>query len=266
MRIVVYISQPVTAKGIITEKSGQRKLSSENIMLIESAVRLKKESGGSVIVVSAGSLNCRFFLREALARGCDRAVLIEDQGMEKHERSLTSLLVASGIRCLGFDVILTGYRTLDNMSSYIGSQIAEWLNILQFSFVKRVMATKDGVIAVRSLNGVEQTVRMLSPCLITLLNTQGNTGALTVVNVLRAFDTEIEILGYEEQISRLEFCRTRPLVKRSRSAVIRKSKNCERYDLLPQEDFVSNVFETPASVEDAVEAILDRLAALGVIF
>src|ERR1700749_309766 len=73
---------------------------------LEEALRLKEKHGGEVVVCSAGPARVAQVLREALARGADRAIHVEDQSLASSDAFVVSHALASAMRDEGFDIIL----------------------------------------------------------------------------------------------------------------------------------------------------------------
>ena len=81
---------------------------------IESALRIKEENPGtSVTVVCMGPPQADVALREALAMGCDDAVLLSGREFGGSDTYATATIIAAGLKKLGFDLIITGRQAID---------------------------------------------------------------------------------------------------------------------------------------------------------
>ena len=75
-------------------------------------------------------------LREALAMGCDDALLISDRAFGGADTWATSSTIAAALKKLDYDVIITGRQAIDGDTAQVGPQIAEHLGIPQVSYVR----------------------------------------------------------------------------------------------------------------------------------
>lgn len=95
---------------------------------LEAAVRVKEAHGGTVTVITMGPDMAKEALRECLAAGADRAVLLSDRAFANADTLATSYVIASAAKQLGdFDLIFCGKESLDGATGQMGSQLAERL-------------------------------------------------------------------------------------------------------------------------------------------
>jgi electron transfer flavoprotein beta subunit len=118
---------------------------------LEAALEIKDTNGAEVVILSMAPPASQPVLREALAMGADRAVLLSDKVFAGSDTLATSRILAAGIRRLGsFDLIFCGNFTLDGSTAQVPSQIAELLRIpnimhvsrMEFGEGKRLMVTQ----------------------------------------------------------------------------------------------------------------------------
>jgi electron transfer flavoprotein beta subunit len=97
---------------------------------LEAALEIKDSFGAEVVLLSMAPPDSGPVLREALAMGADRAVLLSDKAFAGSDTLATALILAAGIRHIGpFDLICCGNYTLDGSTAQVPSQIAEFLGI-----------------------------------------------------------------------------------------------------------------------------------------
>ena len=96
---------------------------------IEAALQLKEKCPGSTVtVVSMGPAQADVALREALAMGCDEAILVSDRAFGGADTWATSSTIAAALKKIGdYDVIITGRQAIDGDTAQVGPQIAEHL-------------------------------------------------------------------------------------------------------------------------------------------
>ena len=80
---------------------------------LEEALRQKEKHSGEVVVITAGPARAQQVLREALAKGADRAIHLEDAGFVGLDAFNTSRAIAAAIREEKFDLIFTGLQSDD---------------------------------------------------------------------------------------------------------------------------------------------------------
>ena len=90
---------------------------------IEAALQLREQLGGTVTVVSMGPPQADVALREALAMGCDEAVLVSAREFGGSDTYATSGILAAALKKIGYDLIITGRQAIDGDTAQVGPQI-----------------------------------------------------------------------------------------------------------------------------------------------
>lgn len=133
---------------------------------VEEAVRLKEKGIASeIVVVSVGPAKAEEQLRQALALGADRAILVSS------EENLTSLNVAKILNAVVAeekpDLVLLGKQAIDSDNNQTGQMLAQLAGIAQGTFAS-VVEVKDGKAQVtREVDGGLQTVSLNLPAVVT---------------------------------------------------------------------------------------------------
>lgn len=137
---------------------------------IEAALQLKEKVGGTVTVVSMGPPQADVALREALAMGCDDAILVSDRAFGGADTWATSSTIAATLKKIDYDVIITGRQAIDGDTAQVGPQIAEHLRIPQVSYVEEIMGVEEGKLIVkRQFEDRYHIIEVKTPCLLTAL-------------------------------------------------------------------------------------------------
>jgi len=103
---------------------------------LEAALEIKEASGAEVVLLSMAPPDTRSVIREALAMGADRAILLSDKVFAGSDTLATAFILATAIRRLdSFDLIFCGNYTLDGSTAQVPSQIAEFLGIANIMHV-----------------------------------------------------------------------------------------------------------------------------------
>lgn len=178
LNIIVCIKQvPATTEIMIDPKT--RTLIREGVeatvnpfdmYAIEESVRLKERYGGEVTAVSMGPPQAEASLREALAMGCDKAVLLTDKAFAGADTLATAYTLACGMRKIGtYDIVVCGSKTTDGDTGQVGPGLAEELGISHVSYVRKITAVGEALINVeRTLDDYYERVEAPLPCLITV--------------------------------------------------------------------------------------------------
>src|SRR5207245_373141 len=105
---------------------------------LEEALRLQEKHGGEVVVCSAGPARVSQVIREALARGADRAIHVEDNGLASADAFVTSDALANAMMEDKFDIILTGLQSDDQGFAQVGVILAERLGLPHATIIMEV--------------------------------------------------------------------------------------------------------------------------------
>jgi electron transfer flavoprotein alpha/beta subunit len=202
MNIVVTVKQvPDTHEVKINPKTGTliregvpSIINPEDKNAMEEALRIKESRKGVVVTaLSMGPPQAETALRETLAMGADRAVLVSDRAFAGADTLATSYMLSIAIKKIKkYDLILCGRQAIDGDTGQVGPQLAEALNLPQATFAEEINIQGDMVTAKSNFDSVIRIIEMKMPVLITV-STRINKPRLKTMNgVLRAFrDKEI---------------------------------------------------------------------------
>ena len=167
---------------------------------IEAALQLKEKVGGTVTVISMGPPQADAALREALAMGCDEAILVTDRAFGGADTWATSSTIAAALKKVDYDVIITGRQALDGDTAQVGPQIAEHLGIPQVSYAEEIMeASDDKLVVKRQFEDRYHVIEVKTPCLITALAELATPRYMTVHGIFDAYrEKEVKVWTLEE--------------------------------------------------------------------
>lgn len=134
-------------------------------------------------------------LKEVVAMGVDEAILLSDKAFAGSDTLATSLSLATAIRKIGnFDIILCGKQAIDGDTAQVGPGIAEWLDIPQAVFVRKIDEIRDKSIIVEILReeGYEK-IELPLPCLISVVKEINEPRLPSLRGKLRAKKYEIPV-------------------------------------------------------------------------
>jgi electron transfer flavoprotein beta subunit len=154
---------------------------------LEEALQLKDKNGGEVIALSAGPDRVGSTLREALAKGADRAVHILADDLTQRDTLTLAHLLADAIRAESPDLILTGLQSDDLGLGQTGVVLAELLGIPHATIIMRVETTPTGLRVKRELeDGWFQHVDMPLPALLTMQSGGNKLRYATLMGIKKA--------------------------------------------------------------------------------
>jgi electron transfer flavoprotein beta subunit len=177
MKIVVCIKQvPDTTEVKINPQTGT--LIREGVPSImnpddkgglEFALQLKDKYGAHVTVITMGLPQAEAILREALAMGVDRAILLTDRKLGGADTLATSSALAGALRTMDFDLVITGRQAIDGDTAQVGPQVAQKLGLNQVTYAEEILKIEDGKATIRRhIDGGVETVVAPLPVVITV--------------------------------------------------------------------------------------------------
>jgi electron transfer flavoprotein beta subunit len=154
---------------------------------LEEALQLKEKNGGEVIALCAGPDRVTSTLREALAKGADRAIHIVADDLAQRDTLSIAQLLADAIRPESPDLILTGLQSDDLGLGQTGVVLAELLGMPHATIIMQVEAVPTGLRVKRELeDGWFQNVEMPLPALLTIQSGGNKLRYATLMGIKKA--------------------------------------------------------------------------------
>ena len=203
MKIVVCIKQvPDTKGGVKFNPDGTLDRAAMMTIMnpddkagLEAALRLKDECGAEVTVITMGLPKAEDVLREAIAMGADKGILVTDRVLGGADTWATSQTLAGAIRNLDYDLIITGRQAIDGDTAQVGPQISEHLNIPVISYAQNIKVEGDYVIVERQYDDRYHVLKAKMPCLVTALAELNVPRYMTPGGIFDACAAEITVWG-----------------------------------------------------------------------
>ncbi|NWF92240.1 MAG: electron transfer flavoprotein subunit beta/FixA family protein [Syntrophaceae bacterium] len=169
---------------------------------LEEALRIRERYGGEVMILSMAPLFSLSILREALAMGADRAVLLSDKAFAGSDTLATSHILSEAVKRIGpFDLILCGNQTIDGWTGHVGPQLSEFLGIEGISFVKMIEGfhfEEDGTakaIVRKKTEGGYVRIEARLPLLLSVVKEINTPRYVTFSGILEAERKEIQVMS-----------------------------------------------------------------------
>ena len=206
MKIVVCIKQvPDTKGGVKFNPDGTLDrgamlaiMNPDDKAGLEAALRIKDDMGKDnveVTVLTMGLPKAEEVLREALAMGADKGILVTDRVLGGADTWATSTTIAGALRNIDYDLIITGRQAIDGDTAQVGPQISEHLNLPVISYAKNIKVEGDSVIVERQFDDRYHVLKAKMPCLITALSELNEPRYMTPGGNFDAYEKEITVWG-----------------------------------------------------------------------
>jgi electron transfer flavoprotein beta subunit len=201
MKIAVCIKQVPTRewqprladdKKYIREQDASWELNEPDAYALEEALRLREVQSGEVVVCAAGPARVAQVIREALARGADRAIHVEDDALASADGAAIADTLSAAMREETFDLILTGLQSDDQGHAQTGVVLAARLGLPHATIIMDVKIGVSGIRVKRELEGGWfQWVEMPAPAVLTIQSGINQLRYATLKGIMAAKKKEI---------------------------------------------------------------------------
>lgn len=201
MKIAVCIKQVPTRewqprlnddKTWIRDQDVSYEMNEPDAYALEESLRLREKHGGEVVVCSAGPTRVQQVIREALARGADRALHVEDDALGAADAFTAAAALAPAMAEQKFDLILTGLQSDDQGHAQFGPVLAEKLGIPHSTIIMEVQVDAGSLKVKRELEGGWfQYMSMPLPALLTIQSGINQLRYATLKGIMAAKKKEI---------------------------------------------------------------------------
>src|SRR4051812_13580684 len=158
-----------------------------DVFALEEALRQKEKHGGEVVVITAGPARAQQVLREALAKGADRAIHLEDPAFVGLDALNTAKAIAASIKGEQFDVIFTGLQSDDYGFAQTGVILAELLGWPHATIIMQIETSDAGIRVKRELEaGFFQFVQMPLPAVLMIQSGINKLRYATLIGIKQA--------------------------------------------------------------------------------
>jgi len=208
MKIIVSIKQvPARDSQLRIQPSGQWieegdlsfEINEPDAYALEEALQLKEKHGGEVVALCAGPARASQAIREALAKGADRAIHIEEENLNAFDTLSLAKLLAQAIGPERPDLILTGLQSDDLGYGQTGVVLAELLGLPHATIVMAAETTGSGIRVKRELeNGWFQNMEMPLPAVLTIQSGINKLRYATLMGIKKAKTKEVKRLTATE--------------------------------------------------------------------
>ena len=171
----------------------------DDLNALEAALKLKDATGCEVVVVTMGPPPAEGMLRELLARGADKAVLVSGREFGGSDTFATSQILAAAVNKIGVgpeDVVFCGRQAIDGDTAQVGPQIAEKLHLPQVTYVADIQKDGNTLTVKRMLEDGYMMVKVQTPCLLTCIKELNDPRYMSVNGIFTCYDKPMEVFDY----------------------------------------------------------------------
>ncbi len=208
MKIVICLKQVPSRDALLKANSKSTwideaglsyEVNEPDIYALEAALQLKEKHGGEVVVCSLGPARAGQAIKEALAKGADRALHLEDPAFDTLDMPGIARALAAAINKENPDLVLTGLQSDDNGDAQTGVILAELLGLSHSTIIMEIQV-EDGRIKVkRELEGGWfEWIEMPMPALLTIQSGINKPRYATLKGIMAAKNKPIQVLNLQD--------------------------------------------------------------------
>ncbi|MCI5704994.1 MAG: acryloyl-CoA reductase electron transfer subunit gamma [Oscillospiraceae bacterium] len=208
MKAIVCVKQVPDTSGVVAVKEDGTMdraamatiTNHDDLAAVEAALELKDATGCEVVVVSMGPPPAEGMLRELLAMGADKAVLVSAREFGGSDTYATSQILAAAIKKIGVeqdDVVFCGRQAIDGDTAQVGPQIAEKLHLPQVSYAADVKMEGNALTVKRLLEDGYMMLKVQTPCLITCVKELNTPRYMSVPGIFECYSKPLEVFNYD---------------------------------------------------------------------
>ncbi len=208
MKAIVCVKQVPDTSGVVAVKEDgtmdRSKMATitnhDDLAAVEAALELKDDTGCEVIVVSMGPPPAEGMLRELLAMGADKAILVSAREFGGSDTYATSQIIAAAVNKIGVDkddIVFCGRQAIDGDTAQVGPQIAEKLGLPQITYAADIKKDGDKVTVKRLLEDGHMMLTVETPCLITCVQELNKPRYMTLDGITSCYSKPYEVYDFE---------------------------------------------------------------------
>ena len=183
----------------IDESDLQFAMNESDAHALEEALQLKEKYGGEVVVLSAGPERVAPTIREALAKGADRAIHILCDDLAQRDALGVAQLLAAAVKTENPDLVLAGLQSEDLGLGQTGVIVAELLGLPHATLILHIDKTEFGIEVKREMEeGWFQNIQLPLPAVVTIQSGGNKLRYATLMGIKRAKTKELRQLSAAE--------------------------------------------------------------------
>ncbi len=201
MKIAVCVKHAVDETELKVDSSGSPQLAGAASKMstfdkngVEEALRLKAKHSGEVVVVTVGPIEAKKTMKEALAMGADRGVLVIADPMNHYTRRTAELLAAALKRGGPYDLVICSEGSSDIYSGLVPAMLSELLGVPYAGYARKVEVTGQAARVERSLEDSVDVVEAPLPMVVSVVSEINEPRYPTLIQIMQAGKKPMEEL------------------------------------------------------------------------
>lgn len=229
MKIAVCVKHAVDETELKVDPSGTpllkgaaAKMSTFDKNAVEEALRLKAAHQGEVVIVTVGTPEAKKTMKEALAMGADRGVLVSADPMAM-DTSRTAELLAAALKKGGpYDVVICSEGSSDMYSGLVPPMLGELLGLPYVGYARKVEIGGQGAKVERALEDSVQVVQSPLPLIVSVVSEINEPRYPTLIQIMQAGKKPMEELAPESLLPGV--APSSPLVKSMKAQAMARKR------------------------------------------
>lgn len=260
IRIVVCV-KPVPANTNVTidpvtktvrREAGESVISTLDKNALDLASQLKKSINCEVTVISMAPASAEINIREALARGGDKAIILSDRAFAGGDTFATGYVLSQGIKAMGgCDLVLMGSASDDGGTGQLAAQLGEWLGIRHLHNALSLTVEGENLLVTTVADKQLCTWRCAVPAVVSVNRAISKPGPVPVRNIIMASRKELKVWSADD------------LPGLDKDFVGLRNSPTQNGELYPLETGRAGVI-VEGSADELAESILDKIASAGI--
>jgi electron transfer flavoprotein beta subunit len=224
MKILVCLKQVPSREAILRVNAASTwieeadigfEVNEPDVYALEEGLRLKEKLGGEVVVCTLGPARAGQAIQDALAKGADRALHIEDAALANLDAHATAKALAAAIRKENPDLVLTGLQSDDFGFAQTGVILAEMLGLPHSTIVMEIQVEGDTLKVKRELEGGWfQWIEMPLPAVLTIQSGINKPRYATLKGIMSAKNKPVQKLTAQDLGLDAEALKPRQVISR----------------------------------------------------
>jgi len=201
VKVAVCVKHALDETELKIDQSGRplldgspRKMSTFDKNAVEEAVRIKSAQGGEVTVFTVGTIDSKRTIKEALAMGADRAVLVLAEPGTLDSLGTARSLAGAIRRAGGFDVVLCAEGSSDTYSSQVPPMLGELLSLPYVGYARKIELKGTLATLEQSLEDVVRIIECPIPFVASVVSEINEPRYPTLIQIMQASKKPLEEL------------------------------------------------------------------------
>lgn len=183
--------------GTLIREGVENIINPDDIYALELGLSLKERYGGEITALTMGPPQAEFALRECLAMGVDKAILITDEQFVYSDTLQTALVLKEAFEKIkDYDIIITGSQTSDSSTGQVPFQLSEALDIPLVTDIFTMEIENKLFKCHRNFGHESQHISVELPILIRVRRHYNEPRHISLSGIKKAFEKEIEIYDF----------------------------------------------------------------------